>query len=66
MIGSGWAGLSACGCAQVAIGDVALARQSRCSRIEWTADTGNPLALGFYAQLGTARHSGKAFYRMSL
>ncbi|MFJ2906617.1 GNAT family N-acetyltransferase [Streptomyces sp. NPDC087212] len=38
----------------------------RCSRIEWTADSDNPSALGFYAALGVERHRGKVFYRAVL
>lgn len=33
------------------------------SRIEWTADTDNPLALDAYKALGFAPRDGKVFYR---
>jgi GNAT superfamily N-acetyltransferase len=40
------------------------AGQHRCSRVEWTTDTGNPGAQAFYAQLGLPVHSSKVFYRV--
>lgn len=44
---------------------IELARDSRCSRVEWTAEADNALALGFYEQMGTPRHAGKIFFRVS-
>ncbi|MFJ2443464.1 MULTISPECIES: GNAT family N-acetyltransferase [unclassified Streptomyces] len=35
-----------------------------CSRIEWTADADNPLALAFYEGLGAQPRGGKVFYRL--
>lgn len=42
------------------------AAASACARIEWTADTDNPLALALYEALGAAPHTGKVFYRVTL
>jgi GNAT superfamily N-acetyltransferase len=35
-----------------------------CSRIEWTADTGNASAQAFYTELGLPKHPSKVFYRV--
>jgi len=37
-----------------------------CSRLEWTGDTDNPAALGFYEKLGVPVSEGKVFYRVAL
>ena len=37
-----------------------------CSRLEWTGDTDNPTALGFYKKLGVPINDGKVFYRLPL
>ena len=42
-----------------------IARQNGCDRVEWTADTDNPIALSFYATLGVAPDSAKLFYRLA-
>jgi GNAT superfamily N-acetyltransferase len=43
-----------------------IAEAAGCSRIEWTGDTDNPLALAFYAKMGVPRNDGKVFYRLPL
>ena len=40
-----------------------IAAEHRCSRIEWTADAGNPDAQRFYAALGAEPLATKVFYR---
>jgi GNAT superfamily N-acetyltransferase len=40
-----------------------VARESRCSRIEWTTDDDNPVAQRFYEGLGHQPHAGKTFFR---
>jgi hypothetical protein len=40
------------------------AREQRCSRVEWTTDTGNVDARAFYHQLGLPVHRSKVFYRV--
>lgn len=47
-----------------AVKDAAVA--AGCSRLEWTGDTDNPVALGFYAKLGVPVNEGKVFYRLPL
>ncbi|GGO80362.1 GNAT family N-acetyltransferase [Wenjunlia tyrosinilytica] len=42
------------------------ARDTGCSRIEWTADRDNPVALKFYESLGARAQDGKVFYRVSV
>ena len=42
------------------------ARRARCSRIEWTTDTGNDGARRFYASLGVPVNEGKVMYRFGL
>lgn len=42
-----------------------IARKKGCDRVEWTADTDNPLALSFYATLGVPPDSAKVFYRLA-
>ncbi|MFG3000866.1 GNAT family N-acetyltransferase [Streptomyces sp. NPDC048340] len=42
------------------------AARAGCSRVEWTADADNPLALAFYQTLGTEPRDGKIFYRAEL
>jgi GNAT superfamily N-acetyltransferase len=42
-----------------------IASANGCDRLEWTADTDNPIALGFYATLGIPPDSAKLFYRLS-
>lgn len=37
-----------------------------CSRMEWTGDTDNPVALAFYEKMGVPRNDGKVFYRLPL
>jgi GNAT superfamily N-acetyltransferase len=41
-----------------------IARDSDCSRVEWAADTDNPIALNFYAALGVPPDSSKHLYRL--
>lgn len=41
-----------------------IAVEHECSRIEWTADTGNVLAEAFYEQLGVPKNREKTFYRL--
>ncbi len=36
----------------------------RCSRVEWTTDTGNTAAEAFYAGLGLPVYPSKVFYRV--
>ncbi len=36
-----------------------------CSRAEWTADTDNPVAQRFYAELGVPANDSKIFYRLA-
>ena len=40
------------------------AARHRCSRVEWTTDTGNAGAQAFYAGLGLPLHPSKVFYRV--
>jgi len=42
-----------------------LARENGCDRVEWTADSNNPIALSFYATLGVPPDSAKLFYRLA-
>src|SRR5215469_3408801 len=42
-----------------------VARENGCDRVEWTADTDNPVALSFYATLGVPPDSAKLFYRLA-
>ena len=42
------------------------ARATGCSRVEWTADRDNPLALELYEALGVRPHDGKIFYRSAV
>ena len=37
-----------------------------CSRVEWAADSDNPLALGFYRKLGYQESHGKVLFRVGL
>jgi ribosomal protein S18 acetylase RimI-like enzyme len=37
-----------------------------CSRVEWAADSDNPLALGFYRKLGYQENQGKVLFRVGL
>jgi GNAT superfamily N-acetyltransferase len=39
-----------------------IAAEAGCSRIEWTADAGNPAALAFYEAFGVRPVAGKVFY----
>jgi GNAT superfamily N-acetyltransferase len=41
----------------------AAADAAGCTRVEWTADRDNPLALALYQALGFQQSAGKAFYR---
>src|SRR5262249_32665703 len=41
-----------------------LARQHRCSRVEWTTDTSNGGALAFYEDLELPAYASKVFYRV--
>ncbi|MGW9029916.1 N-acetyltransferase family protein [Streptomyces sp. NPDC055722] len=41
-------------------------RAAGCSRMEWTADADNPLALDFYMALGVEPREDKPFYRAAL
>jgi GNAT superfamily N-acetyltransferase len=41
-----------------------IALNNGCSRVEWTADTDNPVALSFYATLGVPPQSDKQMYRL--
>ncbi|MFD6421016.1 GNAT family N-acetyltransferase [Streptomyces sp. NPDC060198] len=43
-----------------------IAAETGCSRVEWTADIGNPPALALYEALGVDRHQGKVFYRVGV
>jgi GNAT superfamily N-acetyltransferase len=40
--------------------------EAGCSRLEWTGDADNPLALDFYARLGVPVNEGKMVYRLPL
>ena len=40
------------------------AARHRCSRVEWTTDTGNAGAQAFYAELELPQHPSKVFYRV--
>jgi GNAT superfamily N-acetyltransferase len=40
--------------------------EAGCRRLEWTGDTDNPVALGFYKKLGVPVNDGKVFYRLPL
>jgi GNAT superfamily N-acetyltransferase len=41
-----------------------IAADRGCSRVEWTTDTGNPLAQQFYESLGVKPLTAKIFYRL--
>jgi GNAT superfamily N-acetyltransferase len=41
-----------------------VAVENECSRVEWTADQGNPLAEAFYGRFGTPKNQEKIFYRL--
>ncbi|MET8961402.1 GNAT family N-acetyltransferase [Streptomyces sp. NPDC004074] len=41
-------------------------RAAGCTRMEWTADAGNPPALDFYKALGAEPRADKPFYRTTL
>lgn len=41
-----------------------LARERGCSRLDWTAETGNPRALAFYDRLGARRVEDKVYFRL--
>lgn len=43
-----------------------IAADRGCSRVEWTADSGNPGAQAFYQALGTNPKDDKIFYRVSI
>jgi ribosomal protein S18 acetylase RimI-like enzyme len=43
----------------------AIAVARGCSRVEWTTETDNVAAQGFYEALGAERLEGKVFYRIS-
>lgn len=43
-----------------------IAEAAGCSRMEWTGDSDNPVALKFYEQMGVPRNDGKVFYRLPL
>ncbi len=42
-----------------------IAVENGCSRIEWIADTDNPVAQRFYADLGVPANDSKIFYRLA-
>jgi GNAT superfamily N-acetyltransferase len=42
-----------------------IAAKTGCRRVEWNADTDNPVAQRFYRQLGVAPHEGKLLYRVT-
>ncbi|MFM9843659.1 MAG: N-acetyltransferase family protein [Dongiaceae bacterium] len=42
----------------------AMALERRCTRVDWTAETSNPRALGFYDRLGVPRIQSKVCYRL--
>lgn len=41
-----------------------VARENGCDRVEWTADSDNPIAVSFYAKLGGPPDATKIFYRL--
>jgi ribosomal protein S18 acetylase RimI-like enzyme len=43
-----------------------IAAETGCSRLEWTADRDNPLAIAFYERQGYLEHQGKALYRVQI
>lgn len=43
-----------------------IAEVAGCSRMEWTGDRDNPLALAFYEKMGVPQNPGKVFYRLPL
>lgn len=45
---------------------IEIAKETGCSRMEWTADGDNPLAIGFYDGMGYTRNWGKVLYRAGI
>lgn len=45
---------------------IEIAKETGCSRVEWTTDRDNPLAVGFYERHGYAVNEGKVVYRMGI
>lgn len=43
-----------------------IAEAAGCSRMEWTGDRDNPVALRFYEKMGVPQNNGKIFYRLPL
>lgn len=43
---------------------IEVAKETGCSRVEWTADSDNPSAVGFYERMGYAVNEGKVLYRV--
>jgi len=43
-----------------------IAAENQCSRLEWTTDRDNPLALTFYTNLQYAENPGKVLYRVEV
>lgn len=41
-----------------------VASKTNCTRVEWQADTDNPISQRFYKLLGVPTHPGKIFYRV--
>jgi ribosomal protein S18 acetylase RimI-like enzyme len=42
------------------------AKETRCSRVEWTADIDNTLAVAFYRRYGYPVNEGKLLYRVEI
>jgi ribosomal protein S18 acetylase RimI-like enzyme len=45
---------------------MSIAANTGCSRVEWTADADNSLALGFYRGLGYPENEGKVLFRVGV
>lgn len=43
-----------------------IAAETGCSRLEWTADKDNPLAIAFYDRHGFSKNQGKTLYRVQI
>lgn len=45
---------------------VGIAKEADCSRVEWTTDKDNPLAIAFYKRHGYSVNEGKMLYRVGI
>jgi ribosomal protein S18 acetylase RimI-like enzyme len=45
---------------------IGVAKEADCSRVEWTTDIDNPLAIAFYKRHGYSVNEGKVLYRVGI